>query len=310
MTFFMRLTLLLPIFCFVFNSSAVPVQAEEGNKYGQWQSSDDRLENLIHDLDQIIAAGTKARAAHPGFLQDLNAIIDQYRPPKKLVFFSDDFSDNNFSENPAWVVSQGTFSIDIYGGLHSSIPVSRPVAEQESESKSEEDRNMKILLNVLNELTKEEKEQPGQIGSEENRAVISSAASIPNSFNLEFSFRSDSTWGSTSLGVTAGNDPQSGYYLVYRAVPSENRPMQLIKYRFGKPYVIDEVHANSPDLDDGTAHTIRLTRTPNGDMVVMVDGLEVMRTADLSYRDGFTGVIITNNGGSYSYDNIEFYIEQ
>ena len=45
-------------------------------------------------------------------------------------------------------------------------------------------------------------------------------------------------------------------------------------------------------------------------MVLAVDGLEVMRTADLSYRDDFTGVIITNNGGSYSYDNIEFYIEQ
>jgi len=286
------------------------VQAEDGSKYGQWQSSDDRLENLIHDLDQIIEEGTKARAAHPGFLQDLNAIIDQYRSPKKLVFFADDFSDNNFSENPTWIVSQGTFSIDIHGSLHSSIPVSRPVAEQGSDSKSAEDRNMRILLNVLNELTKEEKEQPGQMGNGETKAVISSAASIANSFNLEFSFRSDSTWGSTSIGVIDGDDPQSGYHLVYQAVPAENRPMQLIKYRYGKPYVIDEAHEISPDLDDGAAHAIRLTRSPNGDMVVMVDGLEVMRTADLSYRDDFTGVIITNNGGSYSYDDIEFYVEQ
>jgi hypothetical protein len=310
MTFLTRLALLLLVTWLVINITAMTVQAEEGSKYGQWQSSDDRLENLINDLDRIIDEGTKARAAHPGFLQDLNSIIDQYRTPKKLVFFTDDFADNNFSENPAWIVSQGTFSIDSYGSLHSSIAVNKPVAAQETESESDEDRNLRILLGVLSELTKEENDPQGQKEEEETRAVISSAASIANSFNLEFSFRSDSEWGSTSIGMLQGDDPQSGYHLVYQAAPSEDRPMQLIKYRYGKPYIIDEVHENSPNLDDGAAHTIRLTRAPNGNMVVSVDSLEVMRTADLSYRDNFTGVIIVNNGGSFSYDNIAFYIEQ
>jgi hypothetical protein len=312
MTFFTRLTLLLPVFCLIFNITATTVQADEGSSYGQWQSADDRLENLINDLDRIIDEGTKARAAHPGFLQDLNTIIDQYRSPQKLVFFADDFTDNNFSENPTWIVSQGSFSIDSYGSLHSSVAASRPVAgqEAETESESDEDRNLRILLGVLSELTKEENDPQAQKEEGETRAVISSTASIANSFNLEFSFRSDSEWGSTSIGMILGDDPQSGYHLVYQAAPSEDRPMQLIKYRYGKPYIIDEVYENPPNLDDAVAHTIRLSRAPNGDMVVSVDSLEVMRTADLSYRDDFTGVIIVNNGGSYSYDNIEFYTEQ
>ena len=44
--------------------------------------------------------------------------------------------------------------------------------------------------------------------------------------------------------------------------------------------------------------------------MVTIDNIEVMRTSDFSFRDDFAGVMIVNNGGSYSYDNIEFFIEQ
>jgi hypothetical protein len=309
MTIFLRLTFLLIVSCFVFNTSLL-VQAEEGSNYGQWQSSDNHLENMINDLDKIIEEGTSSRAAHPGFLQDLNRIIDQYRIPKKLIFFADDFADNNFSENPTWTVKKGTFSIDSYGSLYSSIAIRRPVAEKETEPESDSDRNLRILFGALNELTKAEKEQEKQDENIDTQAMISSAAAIPNSFILEFSFRSNASWGSTSIGVIQGDDPQSGYHLVYQASPAENRPMQLIKYRYGKQYIIDEVYENSPNLDDGADHAVHLIRSPNGDMVVTIDDVEVMRTSDFSFRDDFAGVVIVNNGGSYSYDNIEFFIEQ
>jgi hypothetical protein len=130
---------------------------------------------------------------------------------------------------------------------------------------------------------------------------------IANSFILDFSFRSNADWGSTSIGVIIGDDPQSGYHLVYQASPAENRPMQLVKYRYGKQYIIDEVHENSPDLDDGANHTARLIRSPNGDMKVLIDNIEVLSTSDFSYREEFTGIMIINNGGSYSFDNIEVF---
>ena len=309
MTIFSRLTFLFITFCFVLNAP-LPIQAEEGSQYGQWQSSDDRLENMINDLNQIIEEGTKSRAAHPGFLQDLNRIIDQYRIPKKLIFFADNFADNNFTENPTWIVKKGIFSIDSSGSLYTSIATRRPVAEKETEPESEGDRNLRILFGVLNELAKDGNGQQGQDGNVETQAVISSAAVIPNSFNLKFSFKSNDDWGSTSIGVIEGDDPQSGYHLIYQASPEENRPMQLIKYRYGKQYIIDEVHESSPNLDDGADHTVHLIRSPNGDMVVTIDNIEVIRTSDFSYRGDFAGVMIINNGGNYRYDNIEFFIEQ
>ena len=309
MTIFSRLTFLFIAFCFIFNIPLL-VQAEDKSKYGQWQSSDARLENMINDLDQIIEEGTRSRAAHPGFLQEINRVIDQYRSPKKLIFFADDFTDNNFSENPTWTVKKGSFSIDSYGGLYSSVAIRKPVAEKGTEPESDGDRNLRILLGVLNELTKDEKELQEQVEDIETQAMISSAAAIANSFILDFTFRSNANWGSSSIGVILGDDPQSGYHLVYQASPSENRPMQLIKYRYGKPYIIDEVHEKSPDLDDGEDHTVRLIRSPNGDMIVLIDNIEVMRTSDFSYRDDFTDVMIINNGGSYSYGKIKFFIDQ
>jgi len=158
----------------------------------------------------------------------------------------------------------------------------------------------------------DENEQQEQVEEEnvESQAMISSAVTIANSFILDFSFRSNADWGSTSIGVIQGDDPQNGYHLVYQASPAENRPMQLIKYRYGKQYIIDEVYENSPDLDDGADHAVRLIRSPNGDMVVTIDDIEVMRTSDFSFRDDFAGVVIVNNGGSYSYGNIEIFIEQ
>ena len=309
MIIFTRLIITIIAFSLVFTSTLM-VQAEDMGKYGQWQSSDDDLGNMINDLDKIIEEGTTARAAHPGFLQDLNRIIDQYRIPQKLIFFADDFADNNFTKKPAWTVKKGSFSIDSNGSLYSSIAIRKPIAEEETEPASESDRNLRILFGVLNELTKDENGQQGQGGNGETQAIISSMALIENSFIMEFSFRSNSNWGSTSIGVTQGEDPQSGYHLVYQASPAENRPMQLIKYRYGKPYIIDEVHENSPDLDDGADHTVQLVRSANGDMVVTVDNIEVMRTSDFSFRDDFAGVVIVNNGGSYSYDNIEFFVKQ
>lgn len=309
MSIYYRLTFLLVAFCFIFHT-ALSVQAEEGSKYGQWQSSDDRLGEMINDLDKIIEDATISRAAHPGFLQDLNRTINQYRLPKKLLFFADDFADNNFTENPTWIVKKGTFSIDSFGSLYSSIAIRKPVAEKETEPASEGDRNLRILFGVLNELTKDGNNQQEQGENTETQAMISSAAPIPNSFTLEFSFRSNANWGSTSIGVIKGDDPQSGYHLVYQASPAENRPMQLIKYRYGKPYIIAEVTENSPNLDDDANHTAQLIRSSKGDMVVTIDSIEVIRTSDLSYQDAFTGVMIINNGGSYNYDNIEFFIDQ
>ena len=308
MSILARLTLALFVL-FAFSSDPIVI-AEETGKYGQWQTTDDRLDKMIKDLEQIIEEGSNSRAAHPEFLKDLQRTIDQYRTPRKIVFFSDDFADYDFTNNPSWSVSSGEYIVDRYGSLYSSIAIRRPALQEETASNSDDDKGMRILFGVLNELAKGGQGQ--ETGGDEvpEQAVIYSNAAIPNNFTMQFSFRSAANWGSTSIGLFQGDDPKSGYHLVYQASPADNRPMQLVKYRYGKPYVIEEVIQDSPNLDDGIDHSLLFNRSQNGDMVVMVDGKEILRTSDLTYKDDFNGIVIMNNGGSYSYDNIELFIEQ
>lgn len=309
MTILARLTFLAVVLFFVFNSSLIVI-AEETTKYEQWKTADDRLEKMISDLDLIIEEGINSRAAHPDFLKDLQKTIAQYRTPNKIVFFGDDFADNDFTLNPTWNVSSGVYTIDRFGSLYSSIAIRRPSPQQETESETGGDRNLRILFGVLNELAKDGKGQEAETEEVPEQAVIFSNAPIPNSFNMQFSFRSAANWGSTSIGIFQGEDPKSGYHLVYQASPVDGRPMQLIKYRYGKPYIIEEVIENSPNLDDGSDHILQFNRASTGDMVVTVDNIEILRTSDLSYKDDFSGVVIMNNGGSYSYDNIELFIDK
>ena len=307
MTIFSRL-MLFTVAVFFVSHLALTVHAEEV-KYGEWQSNDDRLEKMADELQQVIDEGNRAEAAHPAFLKDLQLILDKYRTPTRIVFFADDFADSDYTQNPTWTVSAGEYIVDRYGTLYSSVAIRRPAPETTADSDSSGDTGLRIIMGVLDELTRKDSE-PGSPEKETAQAVIFSNAEIPNSFILQFTFRSSANWGATSIGVFQGDDPKSGYHLVYQPAPAENRPMQLIKYRYGKPYVVDEILQDSPNLDDGTDHIIQLSRSIDGEMVVTVNTIEVLRTSDLSYRDDFNGVVIINNGGSYGYDNIELYKEQ
>ena len=309
MTIHARLTFFTAALFFVFCTDFAAL-AEETSKYGQWESADDRLKQMISDLDRLIEEGRNSRAAHPEFLKDLQKTVDSYKFPEKTVYFSDDFSDNDFWLNPSWIVAAGDYSVDRYGSLYSSVPIRRPAQQEKSADDADDDRGLRILLGVLNELSQDEKDHLSDDGPLQDQALIYSKAEIPNSFTLRFSFRSTAVWGSATIGIFQDDNPTSGYQLVYQASPADGRPIQLLRYRYGKPYIIEEVHENSPDLDDGLDHVVQLDRTPGGEMVVTIDGGEILRTSDLSLQGDFSGVAIINNGGSYSYDNIEIYAEQ
>ena len=69
-----------------------------------------------------------SNAADPNFLADLNKLVAQYDQMAALsmagtVFLWDKFSDGNYTANPTWKVSAGTWRVDTKGtttGLTSS----------------------------------------------------------------------------------------------------------------------------------------------------------------------------------------------
>lgn len=97
-------------------------------------------------------------------------------------------------------------------------------------------------------------------------------------------------------------DRSAGYRLVYR--PGQKSTFELLRVFPGRSAVIESVELNK-SLDDGKRHDIEWRRGTDGTMAVLVDGREVMRTQDRSFKDPFDGFLIVNEGGVYSFPLVE-----
>src|SRR5690242_11881801 len=93
------------------------------------QTSDQKLQTLVTDLNGLIKKAEAAKAADPNFLADLKKLAARYPVTPSLggpgtVFLSDNFSDGNYTASPVWKVSAGTWKVDTKGstqGLSSTI---------------------------------------------------------------------------------------------------------------------------------------------------------------------------------------------
>ena len=84
------------------------------------------LSDLLNALDQKIKDADQRGVAHPRFLEELRAIVKEYRANIRVVFLSEDFSDGDYYNNPKWAVNAGTFRVTKDRRLLSEVAVETP----------------------------------------------------------------------------------------------------------------------------------------------------------------------------------------
>lgn len=260
------------------------------------------LKSLLDDLDKIIEDADHRMIAHPRFLDELRQLVARYRAKLREVFLFDDFSDGDYTRNPTWVVNSGRFRVTPLQRLKSRVRALRPV------SATEEQEVLGplglILQEVLRSTQREERTSSRPEVSEPRQAVIHTEAQISSDFEVNISFLSRSTWGAMEVVLLGGTPSMPRYRLVYHAAPSSERPIQIFRQRGSKSYLIEEA-TKWPDLDDGALHKLQWIRDTEGTMRVLVDGEEVLRTAEIYYRGDFSGMALVNRGGVYEWDEIQ-----
>jgi len=250
------------------------------------QSATQQLQKLVADLRTVTKKAETSNAADPNFLADLNKLAAQYDQMAALstagtVFLWDKFSDGNYTANPAWKVSAGTWRVDTKGkttGLTSSIG-------QATSNKVTGNDVMKAILGV------QEQQAP-----KSTYASIYAPTLIGNSFKMTTMFTSGDTNGPLNIGPYQGANANSGYRLVYQP---GNETGLLLQRIVGKKVTQLGAYNDPISLEDGKVHQLIWSRDANGKMRVYVDGQQMIIATDTQITGNLDGWLNVNQGGTY-----------
>lgn len=262
------------------------------------------LESILSDLEKKIEDADKRMIAHPKFLDELRALVKQYRSRLRLAYLSENFDDGEYRNNPTWVVISGKFQVAGTQRLLSEVSAEQP--KTPPSSSSEKSTPLGIFLKDVLKTTPEEEKGTGETPSKTLEARIQTLAKIGPEFEVDLTFLSRSSWGSMEVVLLGGTQNTSYYRMVYRAEASSERPIEIIRDREGKSYLIDTA-TQYPNLDDGIPHRIQWMRDSQGRMRVVVDGKEVLSTYEIYYRSNFSGLALVNKGGTYEWGPISVF---
>lgn len=262
----------------------------------------------MQDLEKIIEDGDRRMVAHPTFLDELRALVQQYRDQIRQVFFSDDFSDGDYTYSPEWSVISGDFTVTRDDRLRSQV-AQQYRARQESRRQRTDYREeaveliLKEILGTSSSEETAERTPANQRVSYGKEAVIETRMPFAAAFEVEFTIFAEPSQGSVEVVLLGGEPARPRYRLVYHASPSEERPIEIVRDSYGRKYVI-QAATSYPVLEDGIEHRVQWTRDIHGNMSVVVDGEPVLRTVELYYTDSFSGIALVNRGGTYEWGSI------
>lgn len=251
------------------------------------QTGDQKLNSLVTDLNALIKKAETANAADPNFIADLKKLAAKYpltgakASTAGQVFLSDNFSDGNYTANPVWKVSAGSWKVDTKGA---SIGLSSHIGASTNNKVSGNDV-LKAILGV------QEQQAP-----QTTFASIYTAAPIANAFKMTLKMTSATKNGPLNIGPYQGASASSGYRLVYHP----DKDTGLVLQRIVGNQVTQVGSFNDPlNLEDGKVHEIVWSREATGKMRVYVDGQQLIIATDTAITGNLDGWLNVNQGGAY-----------
>lgn len=275
-------------------------------QYQRWQdpSQPDRAKQLIDKLTPLIDRAERQRAADPRFLSDLRSVLREFDRPLQTSLWRDDFSDGDFTNNPAWRVAAGRFWIESNFGLRSVVTAAPPpTAESQPQRKLTREEKAKLLFGAIlgQTLNNGQGDSGGTAAtsSAANIAAIEAPVTISNAFTARVEL---SSWVSPGQAeFSALQSTGAGYSLVY--APGPQPTLALHRVDANGRTVIDSVAVTA--LEDRRLHRLEWNRGLDGTMTVSLDDQPKLSASDRTYLGSFAGFQIVNRGGDYILRSVE-----
>ena len=297
-------------------SILIPVFASEaGQHYRSWtgpdapsQAGTQRQQDFVDKLKGLIDEAEKARAADPQFLGDLRGLAREYDRPRRRVVLSDRFEDGDFTDNPAWTVTQGRYWVERGWGLRSAVKAGAAAqSAPQPEPRKGRDAAAAIFGRILQQaIDPEGKLGGGQTAGGAPATAIQIALALTNAFAVEIDLSSWSAEGRLEIGpyqgAPKGAERAQGYVLAY----TPGGELELLRVSPRGSSIIDR-RTGLVALEDKKTHRLLWTRNADGLMTVSIDGREVLKASDKAFRGPFDGLRIVNQGGDYIFKRIAVF---
>ncbi|NQV84133.1 MAG: hypothetical protein HQ494_09970 [Rhodospirillales bacterium] len=269
-----------------------------------------RLQSLVDQLNALIIAAEKSRAADSQFLRDLRGLAQSFDTPRRALLLSDNFEDGDFTRSPAWSVTSGQYWVERGWGLRSAVKAAPAAAASTQQQKRNSGKDVaaaifgQILQQAINPEGRASAASPATGGGASviTPAAIHTRLNMTAAFAIEVEF---SSWVSEATpggrfeigpyqGTANGDGRADGYVLAY----IQGGGLELIRVT-GRGAVVIDSRPGPFHLEDKKPHRLEWTRRSDGLMTVSLDGQKILAATDLSFKQNFDGLRLVNRGGDY-----------
>lgn len=270
----------------------------------QFTAGDGRTQELVEQLKELIRAADQDRRSNPAMTKQLRDLVRRYDWPWRVSLLYDDFRDGDYTNNPRWNVTNGEFRVARGSGLRSYIDP--PTAQARRPVNRRGDGSAIEVLGDLLLGTRDRETEPAQTNVK-SESEIFTRVGITNAFVVKAQLnirRYTDRDTAIEFGPYQGDDRSSGYRLAYK---SGRKPsLTLLRFSPGRSAVI-EMTDQEITLADGNLHTIEWRRNSDGEMLVLLDNKEIIKTVDRASDDPFDGFAMINKGGEFEVKRVSIF---
>ena len=263
-----------------------------------------RTQELVDHLKEVIRGAEQDRRSSLSITRQLKDLVRRYDWPWRVSLLYDEFRDGDYTYDPRWVVKHGDFRVVRGAGLRSYFDPPTSGTYRTSERRSD-----MPAFEILSEIllgNGERAVSETQTGSK-SEAEIFTRVGISNAFALKLQLNLRNYGDRNTrleFGPFQGEEHNSGYRLAYES--GRTPALSLLRLGPHRSAVIEMVDQGIV-VDDGVPHTLEWRRSNDGEMVVLLDNKEVIRTVDRAYDNPFDGFAVINKGGEFDIKQVSLF---
>jgi hypothetical protein len=267
--------------------------------------ADNRTLEIVDRLKEIIQRNERKENPDRELTNKLKDLVRRYDWPWRVRLFVDDFSDGDYTKNPAWTVNRGEFHVVLGSGLRSIVEVPSPFAASLSNKRGE--------TTALDLFSGFRKSVSGPAASALRfrdppwPAEISATIAMDNTFAIRVRMASgdkNAKGSRVEFGPYRGSDRNWGYRLAYN--PGQIPAFEIVRLSPGHWSLVQSLEAPM-SLEDGKFHSLDWRRDRDGNILVLLDEQELLRAVDRDTAEFFDGFAIVNGGGDFTFERIEIF---